>query len=284
MAQQIGVRIYRTKVGIIVGRDTFFYLLEKEIWDSFINDDHLYEKVLERVQSMQQIPNGSNILKSELLSPIQSQELWAAGVTYLRSKVGRQEESKNTGGGDFYARVYEAERPELFFKGNAHRIVGHGDKVKIRKDSAWNVPEPELTLSITSGGKIVGYTIGNDMSSRSIEGENPLYLPQAKTYDGCAALGPCIYVAPKPLPKETTIRLDVIRGTKSVFAGSVDLGQMKRSPEELVSYLYRECSFPYGSMLMTGTGIVPRNDFTLRQGDVIRISIDPIGTLENVVE
>jgi 2-dehydro-3-deoxy-D-arabinonate dehydratase len=282
-AQDIGLKIYRTKAGVIIEREKALFLLEKEIWDSFINDDHLYEKALEHVKSEKPTPNGATILQTELQSPIQSQELWAAGVTYQRSKVGRQEESKKTGGGDFYARVYEADRPELFFKGTAHRIVGHAEKVKLRKDSEWNVPEPELTLLVTSSGKIVGYTIGNDMSSRSIEGENPLYLPQAKTYDGCAALGPCIFVTQKPLPKETEIRLEVKRGTKSAFAGSVELGQMKRSPEELVSYLYRECSFPHGSMLMTGTGIVPTTDFTLTQGDVIRISIDPIGTLENVV-
>ena len=150
----------------------------------------------------------------EIQAPIQSQEVWASGVTYLRSKVGRQEESKNAGGSDFYARVYEAERPELFFKATPGRVAAPGGKVRIRKDSTWDVPEPELTLVITSSGKIVGYTIGNDMSSRSIEGENPLYLPQAKTYDGCAALGPCIFVTQKPLPENTIIQLEICAGWK----------------------------------------------------------------------
>ena len=164
------------------------------------------------------------------------------------------------------------------------RIAGPGGKVRIRKDSSWNVPEPELTLVNSSGGKILGYTIGNDMSSRSIEGENPLYLPQAKTYDGCAALGPCIYVSEVPLAGETVIHLEVIRKDGVVFEGSVDLRQMKRKPENLVSYLYRECTFQHGSFLMTGTGIVPPNDFTLQSGDEIRITIVPIGTLINMVE
>ncbi|MGH7602050.1 MAG: fumarylacetoacetate hydrolase family protein, partial [bacterium] len=189
---------------------------------------------------------------------------------------------------------------------------GSGGKVRIRQDSTWNVPEPELTLMITSSGKIVGYSIGNDMSSRSIEGENPLYLPQAKTYDGCAALGPCIYVTEEPLSADTIIHLEIVRTNapllqdithgekrsagvppaadkmsallRPVFAGSVDIKQMKRTPEELVAYLYRECSFPHGSLLMTGTGIVPPNDFSLQSGDEIRITIQPIGMLVNKVK
>src|SRR5690606_12143212 len=191
-----------------------------------------------------------------------------------RSKVGRQEESKGAGGGDFYGRVYEAERPELFFKSTSHRTVGHLGKVRIRKDSSWDVPEPELTLLNTSSGKTVGYTIGNDMSSRSIEGENPLYLPQAKNYDGCAAVGPCIYVTPEPLPMDALIQLEIRREGSQVFAGEIAINQIKRPLKELVSYLYRECSFPYGSLLMTGTGIVPEKDFTLQQDDEIKITID----------
>ena len=226
---------------------------------------------------------NENIL-NDVEAPIQSQELWAAGVTYSKSKEERQEESKDAGGGDFYARVYEAERPELFFKGSRHRIVNPGGKVRIRKDSTWNVPEPELTLVITSSGKIVGYTIGNDMSSRSIEGENPLYLPQAKTYDGCAALGPCVYVTENPIPGNTAIYLEINRNNKKVFEGNVEINQMKRKLKELVSFLYRECSFPNGSMLMTGTGIVPANNFTLQSGDEILITIESIGTLKNTVE
>jgi 2-dehydro-3-deoxy-D-arabinonate dehydratase len=222
-------------------------------------------------------------LLNELQAPIQNQEVWASGVTYLRSKVGRQEESKNAGGGDFYARVYEAERPELFFKATPSRVIGPGGKVRIRKDSTWDVPEPELTLVITSSGKIVGYTIGNDMSSRSIEGENPLYLPQAKTYDGCAALGPCIYVTKEPLPSTTIIQLVISRDNKNVFEGSISIDQIKRTFTELTGFLYRESTFPNGSFLMTGTGIVPGNEFTLRSGDQISITIEPIGTLVNTV-
>ena len=278
------MKLYRTKTGILIENDGLFFLLEGEDWDFFIDDDNVYHKGLDRIRFMKPIDAGRSIIASESEAPIRSQELWAAGVTYLRSKVGRQEESKNAGGGDFYARVDQAERPELFFKGTVHRIVGPGKRLKIRRDSTWNVPEPELTLMITSHGKIVGYTIGNDMSSRSIEGENPLYLPQAKTYDGCASLGPCIYVSEKPLPKETVIQIEILRRETKIFEGTVEISQMKRTPEELVSFLYRECSFPNGSLLMTGTGIVPPGDINLQRGDTIRITIEPIGTLENGVE
>ena len=218
-----------------------------------------------------------------VLAPIGSQEVWACGVTYLRSKIGRQEESKDAGGGDFYARVYEAERPEVFFKSTPHRVAGPNEKVRIRKDSTWDVPEPELTLVVTSSGKIVGYTIGNDMSSRSIEGENPLYLPQAKTYDACAAVGPCVYVTEQPLDKNTNIHLEINRNAKKVFEGDIAISQMKRTPEELVSFVFRECTFPHGCLIMTGTGIVPEHEFTLQSGDEIKISIDGIGELVNVV-
>ena len=278
------MRIYKTKKGIFAEHDGAFYLLRSEDWDTFINDDRVYAKLLKRLRSEKPVKNSKTILNSGLEPPIQSQELWAAGVTYSRSKVGRQEESKGAGGGDFYARVYEAERPELFFKATAHRVVGSGDKVRIRKDSTWDVPEPELTLMITSSGTIVGYTIGNDMSSRSIEGENPLYLPQAKTFDGCAALGPCVYLTREPLPDNTTIQLSIKRKGTQVFEGSVEINRIKRSFKELVSFLYRECSFPHGSLLMTGTGIVPTSEFTLQKGDTIQITISPIGTLVNTVE
>lgn len=278
------LKLYKTKTGVIIEKDQRLHLLEGENWDTFVNDDSLFNKLAASVREVEPIENGQQLLNSSLEAPIQLQELWASGVTYMRSKIGRQEESKNTGGGEFYARVYEAERPELFFKATAHRVVGSGGKVRIRQDSNWNVPEPELTLMITSSGKIVGYTIGNDMSSRSIEGENPLYLPQAKTYDGCAALGPCIYVTQEPLSKDTIIHLEVVRNGAPVFTASVDIRQMKRTPEELVAYLYRECSFPHGSLLMTGTGIIPPSDFTLQSGDEIRITIQPIGTLVNTVK
>ena len=277
------MKIYKIKSGILIERSTGFYLLKNEEWDTFINDDALYQKVGLLCQSSEATQNGPELISAEVIAPVGSQELWACGVTYLRSKVGRQEESKTSGGSDFYAKVYEAERPEVFFKSTPHRIVGHGAKVNIRKDSTWDVPEPELTLVVTSSGKIVGYTIGNDMSSRSIEGENPLYLPQAKTYDACAAVGPCIYITQKPLESSSQIHLDIKRNNEIVFEGTVRISQMKRSPEELVSFVYRECSFPNGCLIMTGTGIVPGNNFTLRSNDEIRITIDHIGTLINTV-
>ncbi len=216
-------------------------------------------------------------------APIGNQEVWAAGVTYYRSRSARMAEAKDAGGGDFYDRVYGAERPELFFKALAHRVVGPGGNVRIRGDSGWNVPEPELTLLVNPRGQIIGYTVGNDMSSRDIEGENPLYLPQAKVYDGSCALGPCVLIGKEPLPATTPIRVQIERAGKEVFTGSTQLTEMKRAPAELASYLYRENSFPVGTFLMTGTGVVPPDDFTLAQGDKVRITIDPIGTLENTV-
>src|SRR5258705_1943248 len=205
------MKIYKTKPGIVIENDSKFFLLKDESWDSFINNDHLIQKIEKLSRSLTPIADANKIIAGELMAPIGNQELWACGVTYLRSKIGRQEESKDAGGGDFYAKVYEAERPEVFFKSTPHRIVGHGGKVAIRKDSTWDVPEPELTLVVTTSGKIIGYTIGNDMSSRSIEGENPLYLPQAKTYDACAALGPCIFVTEEPLHHNTIIALEIKR-------------------------------------------------------------------------
>jgi 2-dehydro-3-deoxy-D-arabinonate dehydratase len=274
------MKIYKTKSGVVIEHDGKFFPITNQNWDDFINDDNLLAKAKKLITTTS--PGGAELIK-EMMAPISSQEVWACGVTYLRSKIGRQEESKDAGGGDFYARVYEAERPEVFFKSTAHRVVGPNQQVRIRKDSGWDVPEPELTLVVTSSGKIIGYTIGNDMSSRSIEGENPLYLPQAKTYDGSAAIGPCIYVTEEPLNKNTNIQLQINRGGKTVFEGKIAITQMKRTPEELVSFVYRECSFPYGCFIMTGTGIVPENDFTLKSGDEIKISIDGIGELVNVV-
>ena len=275
------MKVYKTKSGIIIENEKHSYLLEETNWDVFINDDKLFQKMKSLCISLPLFEHPISSL--EILKPMGNQELWACGVTYLRSKIGRQEESNASGGSDFYAKVYDAERPEVFFKSTAHRVVGHGDKVNIRKDSVWDVPEPELTLVVTSSGKIVGYTIGNDMSSRSIEGENPLYLPQAKTYDGCAAIGPCIYVPEQPIQLSTEIKLEIKRNHEIVFAGTVTLNQMKRTVEELVSFVYRECSFPNGCYIMTGTGIVPSNDFTLKSNDEINITIENIGTLLNTV-
>jgi 2-dehydro-3-deoxy-D-arabinonate dehydratase len=221
---------------------------------------------------------------TELLAPVEAQEVWAAGVTYYRSRSARMAESQDAGGGSFYDRVYTAARPELFVKATAQRVVGPEAAVRIRRDSRWNVPEPELALLISPGGRITGYTIGNDMSSRDIEGENPLYLPQAKIYDSSCALGPAILVSGEPLPPATTIKLDIQRAGAAVFSGVTTLAEMKRRPEELVEYLYRETSFPDGCFLLTGTGIVPPDSFTLAPGDTVAIAIDGIGVLRNTVE
>ncbi len=216
-----------------------------------------------------------------VLPPLEGQEVWAAGVTYRRSREARMEESERES--DVYDRVYRAERPELFFKATPHRVVGHGGEVGIRSDSDWNVPEAELALAITSRGQVFGYSVGNDMSSRSIEGENPLYLPQAKIYDGSCALGPCLLVTEEPLPSSTEISIRVGRRGGVAFEGKTRLSELKRRPSELAGYLFRDNSFPSGCYLLTGTGIVPENDFTLAPGDEIAITIEPIGTLVNRV-
>jgi 2-dehydro-3-deoxy-D-arabinonate dehydratase len=216
-------------------------------------------------------------------APIGRQEVWAAGVTYLRSRTARMEEAKEAGGGSFYDRVYHAARPELFFKSTPHRVAAPGTPVRLRSDSRWNVPEPELTLALNRDGRLFGYTIGNDMSSRDIEGENPLYLPQAKVYDRSAALGPCLLVTRDVLPADTRIAIEIHRAGASVFTGATAINQIKRSFAELAEYLFRDNSFPHGAYLMTGTGVVPPDTFTLRSGDEIRITIEPIGTLVNPV-
>ena len=195
---------------------------------------------------------------------------------------GPHRRKRDAVGGDFYAKVYDATRPELFFKAPSHRVVGPSGDVRIRRDAKWSVPEPELTLVINKRAEIVGYTVGNDMSSRDIEGENPLYLPQAKVYDGSCALGPCVYFSRDPLSAETVIEIKIERGEATAFSGTI-IGQIKRPLRELVEYLYRETSFPHGCLLMTGTGIVPPSDFTLQAGDLISITIDPIGCLTNRV-
>ncbi|MDR3378532.1 MAG: fumarylacetoacetate hydrolase family protein, partial [Verrucomicrobiae bacterium] len=204
-------------------------------------------------------------------------------VTYYRSRSARMEEAKTAGGGDFYDRVYVAERPELFFKSTASRVAGPGSPVRIRSDAKWNVPEPELTLLINQRGEMIGCTVGNDMSSRDIEGENPLYLPQAKVYDRSCALGPCVLITREPLAVTTAIRLEIVRDGAVAFAGVTTLAELKRTPATLVEYLFRDNSFPTGTFLMTGTGIVPPDTFTLESGDRVRITIDAIGTLENDV-
>jgi 2-dehydro-3-deoxy-D-arabinonate dehydratase len=277
------MKLYRTEHGILLEKEELFYRLHETDWDLVVNRDDLYEWLELQAENLIYLTFTDDIPFPEILAPIGSQEVWASGVTYFRSRTARMEESEVAGGGSFYDRVYEAERPELFFKSTAWRVVGNHGSVRIRKDSTWDVPEPELTLFATSSGTLVGYTIGNDMSSRSIEGENPLYLPQAKSYTGSAALGPCLYVPEEPLPDDTVIALAIIRGGEGIFEGEITLSQMKRTPNELLTFLYRELSFPNGCYLMTGTGIIPESDFTLQSGDVIHITIEPIGTLTNVV-
>jgi 2-dehydro-3-deoxy-D-arabinonate dehydratase len=275
------IRLYRTASGYVIEDAGKFYS-HAGSWDELITRDDLEVYLKESVRrSAGEVCAQPN--EAEILAPIGSQEVWAAGVTYYRSRDARMEESKSAGGGDFYDRVYHAERPELFFKATAHRVVGQGGKVAIRKDAKWSVPEPELVLLISPAGKILGYTIGNDMSSRDIEGENPLYLPQAKVYSRSCALGPCVLVSSVALSPSTEIRIEILRAGATEFSGSVLLSAMKREPATLVEYLYRDNSFPNGCYLFTGTGIVPPDSFTLKLGDEIRIAIEGIGMLTNIV-
>jgi len=279
------MKLYNTKRGIILGHDQEWFIFEDD-WDELINGAVLYADLGERIKRAERISSqqADGIMETALLPPVGSQEVWAAGVTYLRSRDARREESKASGGGDFYDMVYEAERPELFFKSLPHRVVPHRGEVYIREDSTWNVPEPELTLFINKAGGIAGYTVGNDMSSRSIEGQNPLYLPQAKVYERSAALGPCLYVPERPIPSDTRISMKISRGGKECFHDEVTLDRMKRSLQELAEYLCLGFDFPTGSFLMTGTCLVPDNDFTLMEADVVDITIEHIGTLTNTVK
>ncbi len=275
------MKLYRTANGPYVEHESNYYRVPESSWDALVTHGNLYGYLLSVAGKGETAEDFSS---ARLLAPIGSQEVWAAGVTYYRSRDARMAEAKDAGGGDFYDRVYSAERPELFFKATAGRVVGTGQAVRIRKDATWSVPEPELTLLVNPQGKIIGYTIGNDMSSRDIEGENPLYLPQAKVYDGSCALGPGVLVSSDPLPASTEIRIEIVREGQSEFSGRTTLAEMKREMGELVSYLFRECSFPTGCLLMTGTGIIPPDSFTLKRGDEVRITIDGIGTLTNFVE
>ncbi|HEY6448588.1 MAG TPA: fumarylacetoacetate hydrolase family protein [Acidobacteriaceae bacterium] len=271
--------LYRTKNGWVVEQDGRMHPVERSLDDLLQRED--LQEYLESLLQAGAAPASPHA--DALLAPIGSQEVWAAGVTYLRSRAARMEESKDAGGGSFYDRVYSAERPELFFKSQPHKVVGPGAPVGLRSDARWSVPEPELTLVIDPRGRIAGYTIGNDMSSRDIEGENPLYLPQAKIYNRSCALGPGILVGYEALSQDTRISIEITRGGSAAFQGAATLGQMKRKPEELVRYLYRDQIFPHGAFLLTGTGIVPPDSFTLERGDLIRIGIDGIGVLTNPV-
>jgi len=280
----MSIRVYKTSKGnLIYNNDLFF--LEHSNWDDLVNQEDLFGHLQQITKDLKPIETAqaTEFLEQHLMPPIGTQEVWAAGVTYLRSRDARMEESKDSGGADCYQKVYEAERPELFFKSLPHRVAGHGQVVNIRKDSIWNVPEPELTLYINASGKIQGYTIGNDMSSRSIEGENPLYLPQAKVYEFSTAVGPCLYVQENPISAETMIHLEIHRAGKLMFEDSTPLSRMKRSLTELAEYLYRGCDYRTGCYLMTGTCLVPPNDFTLNANDEVTIRIDGIGTLKNTV-
>ena len=274
------MKLFCTTNGAYVEQGGTYFSVAENSWDALVTQDDLHA-FLQAV-----VANGeaaADFASAQILAPIGTQEVWAAGVTYYRSRSARMEESKSAGGGDFYDRVYSAERPELFFKSTASRVAGPGSHVRIRSDAKWNVPEPELTLLINQRGQIIGYTVGNDMSSRDIEGENPIYLPQAKVYDRSCALGPCILVTTEPLPTTTPIRLEILRKGTAGFSAETTLAELKRTPVSLVEYLFRDNSFPTGAFLMTGTGIVPPDSFTLASGDRIRITIDPIGTLENEV-
>ena len=275
------MKLYKTRYGVVLEDSGMYYRLPESDWDVLLDRaDH--EAIL---TGMSRHSTGVAYFNpvTDALAPIGRQEVWAAGVTYFRSRTARMEEAKTAGGGDFYERVYDAPRPELFFKATPHRVAGNGGAVRIRTDSHWNVPEPELTLVINALGQIIGYTIGNDMSSRDIEGENPLYLPQAKVYSLSCALGPAILISDKPLAPDTAIIMEIERDGLTEFRGETALSNLKRSPEELVEYLFRDNSFPYGCFLLTGTGIVPPDEFTLQEGDEIRITIEPIGTLINHV-
>ena len=278
------MQLYRTRAGNFVVDKNDAYEIRKE-WDDILSAENLHSHLQTLIQSATVVDKSSfpEIIRQPL-APIGQQEVWAAGVTYLRSRDARMEESKESGGADCYQKVYVADRPELFFKALPHRVASGGEAVYIRKDSTWNVPEPELTLFINSLGTIQGYTIGNDMSSRSIEGENPLYLPQAKMYERSAALGPCLYVSAEPIDLETNITLIIQRNGQNAFEGNVQLKKMKRQFQELANWLFAEMKFPNGCFLMTGTGIIPPDQFTLQSRDVVQITIDNIGTLTNVVE
>ena len=271
------ITVYRTASGLVAQRGEDCFLLAGAHLDALFTEPDPAAWLHRQLATATPVP-----LPEPLLAPIGTQEVWAAGVTYLRSRDARIEESKDAGGGTFYDRVYDAVRPEIFFKATPHRVVGHRAAMRLRGDSQWNVPEPEIALAINRDGRIFGYTIGNDLSSRDIEGENPLYLPQAKVFRTCCALGPGIVVR-DPLPRDTAIQIHIWRAGAPVFSGETSLAQMKRSFTELAGFLFRDNDFPSGCFLLTGTGTVPPNDFTLASGDEMRIHIAGLGTLVNTI-
>lgn len=271
--------LYRTPEGPVLDSAGQFYLVKPHDWDALLNVENLGATLRDQVTVAHRTEEPTI-----LLAPIGTQEVWASGVTYLRSRTARMEESQDAGGGTFYDRVYAADRPELFFKATPQRVVAPGGKMHLRSDSKWMVPEPELTLVINARGQIIGYTCGNDLSCRDIEGENPLYLPQAKVFERCAALGPGILISDTPPGPETKIQLEIHRAGAVAVTGETTLSQLKRTPAELAGWLFKDQTFPQGAFLMTGTGIVPADDFTLQVGDEVRITIDGIGTLVNTMD
>lgn len=270
--------LYRTSSGIVLQNAGTWHAVPQTNWDALLETPNLAAHL---AQIAAAAPAVSAPAADSILAPIVSQEVWAAGVTYFRSRTARMEESKDAGGGSFYDRVYAAERPEIFFKATPQRVAHPGQPMHLRSDSKWMVPEPELTLVINSRGEIIGYTVGNDLSCRDIEGENPLYLPQAKCFKLCAALGPAILIQSEAPAPTTRIHLQIDRHGAAAFEGETTLAQLKRTPQELAGFLFRDNTFPSGTFLMTGTGIVPSDDFTLKSGDVVKITIEGIGTLVN---
>ena len=273
--------LYRTGDALFVEQDGKAYRLAEASLDALVAHDNLHSHLSTHIAKSSPT---QDLTHAKLEAPVGNQEVWASGVTYYSSRRARIAESKDAGGGDFYDRVYTAERPELFFKAVAHKVAGPNNPVKIRRDATWSVPEPELALVINPRAQIIGYTVGNDMSSRDIEGANPLYLPQAKVYDRSCALGPGLLIRNEPMPISTQIKLDILRSKEITFSATTTLAELKRDPETLVEYLFRDHSFPYGCFLLTGTGIVPPDSFTLQSGDDIQIAIEGIGTLRNTVE
>lgn len=275
--------LYRTRDGVVASPDQAADSVARSIaidWDQLATLPDLENSLAAAYAAGRPVVNFN---AGDALVPLARQEVWAAGVTYFRSRDARMAESADAGGGSFYDRVYSAPRPELFYKGSARNAVGSGDDIAIRADSAWNVPEPELVLFADSGGRLIGYTVGNDVSSRDIEGENPLYLPQAKVYDASCALGPGVLVTSTALPSTTEISLTIARDEAVAFTGATTLAELKRSPDELLEYLYRHNTFAHGCFLMTGTGIVPPDGFTLQADDVVTVSIADVGILRNRV-
>ncbi|MCY3998805.1 MAG: fumarylacetoacetate hydrolase family protein [Flavobacteriaceae bacterium] len=274
------MKLYKSNHHLYLAIDNHWFKTQDIHFDKLINRKELHQYLMD--QSKNWIPCPTPDFK-HIDPPLNQQEIWAAGVTYMRSRTARMDESKDSGGSKFYDMVYYADRPELFYKGNRRRCVGHNQSIAIRKDSTWNVPEPELTLFVSSSKTIEGYTIGNDVSSRSIEGLNPLYLPQAKVYDRSSSLGPCLYIPDSPISPETMIKIKISRKNQIVYQEQISISKMKRDLFELVDYLFRDQRFPNGVFLMTGTCLVPDENFTLKINDQVDISIDGIGTLTNMV-